>query len=96
MTKECNLVASLLPGLPSTAVSVSIAVPGIVGRAFYIIIDIGSLQHLREIHRHPVKDGPCLRVGTDMLVTSLGNSRCTSHQLPDHENNDRKDEYRHE
>ena len=76
MAEECNLVttqvsASLVPP------SVSIAMPGITRKSFYIIVDVRSLHHLRQIQRHPIKRHPCLRVSVDVFVTGPRNSRCT-------------------
>ena len=59
----------------------SIAVPVIVRRSLYIIINIGSLQHLGEIDSHPIKDKPCLSVRIDVFGAGPGDRRSATHQL---------------
>ena len=80
------------------AVVVAVAVPVLVitVRSFNEVINVGSLQHLREIQCHAIKYHPGLSVGIDVFVASSADGRCAGHQLRDHENNDRKDKHRHE
>jgi hypothetical protein len=79
MAKEGNLVAALLirsqPMTPSVSSTVTVVV--IIRRSFYKIINVDSLEHLREVQRHPVKDDPRLCIGIDVFVASAGNDRCT-------------------
>ncbi len=78
-----------MPLTPPVAVAVAL----IARRLFYIVIDIGPLQHLREIQRHAVKHDSGLSICIDVFVAGPRNSRCTGHQLRDHENNYHEDKY---
>jgi hypothetical protein len=66
--------------------SVPIAVPVITIALLYIVIDVGPLQHLREIQRHPIQHGSSLGICVDVFVFASSNGRGTRHQLNEHEN----------
>jgi len=75
---------------------VTVAMPFVSGALLYVVIDIGSLEHLREIQRHPVKHRSSLGVCVYVFVVVSSNGSGTRHQLSEHENKQHKDEYRDE
>src|SRR6266487_3976582 len=79
LAKERDLVTAQI-AVMSLPPSVAIAVPVIAIALFYVVIDVGPLQHLREVQCHTVKDDSRLSVCVDLFVTSACNRRCTAHQ----------------
>src|SRR5947207_3773630 len=98
LSENGYFVTPLLVCSKSSPPAVSIAVPMrvIIRRPLYKVIHVGSLKHLREIQRDPIKYNPRLSVGTDVFVASPRNSRCARHKLRDHENDYRNHKHRHE
>ena len=95
MAKESNLIAAFVPVFPLAA-TMAIAVSPITALLLYIVIDIGSLYHLRKVQRHPVKYDSRLSVRIDVFVIVSSNGCDTRHQLSEHENKEHQDEYRDE
>ena len=95
MTKEGYLVTSLIP-VVSLAPAVAVTVSVVAGALLYVIIDIGALEHLRQVHRHPIKYLSRLGICVDVLVVASSNGRGTRHQLSEHEYKQNEDENRDE
>src|SRR4029453_6622032 len=92
LTEKGDLVATQIPVVPLSP-SMAIAMPVIATALFYVVIDIGPLEHLREVQCHAVKHDSGLSICVDVFMANPRNGRCAGHQLRDHEKNYHEDKY---
>ena len=84
MAEEGHLVAPLII-VPSLSAAVSVPVPAVGSFLLQIIIDIGSLYHLRKVEGHTVQHDSGLSVYINVFMAGPRHYRSSRHQLSEHE-----------
>ena len=88
LTEDGELITTLLPSVQFVAVTVTITVTIVSGRLLDVVVDISTLDHLRDVQADSIQYGSGLSIGIDMFGSETRDGSRTVSKLRDKDGQD--------